>query len=86
MKVSFVIPCYRSERTIGAVAAEIARTMETMPEHSWRPNALCRSMRMPIFRMVRIIHHDFPCRKDVAAIFAKLIANITIVRWVWSGV
>lgn len=35
MKVSFVIPCYRSERTIGAVAAEIARTMETMPEHSW---------------------------------------------------
>lgn len=35
MKVSFVIPCYRSERTIEAVAAEIARTMETMPEHSW---------------------------------------------------
>ncbi len=33
MKVSFVIPCYRSERTIEAVAAEIARTMETMPEH-----------------------------------------------------
>ena len=35
MKVSFVIPCYRSERTIEAVAAEIARTMETIPEHSW---------------------------------------------------
>ena len=35
MKVSFVIPCYRSARTIEAVAAEIARTMETMPEHSW---------------------------------------------------
>ena len=35
MKVSFVIPCYRSEHTIGAVAAEIARTMEQLPQHSW---------------------------------------------------
>ena len=35
MKVSFVIPCYRSERTIGAVAAEIAETMDSLPQYDW---------------------------------------------------
>ena len=35
MKVSFVIPCYRSARTIGAVAAEIAATMDKLPQYDW---------------------------------------------------
>ena len=34
-RVSFVIPCYRSERTIGAVAAEIAETMDSLPQYDW---------------------------------------------------
>lgn len=32
-KVSFVIPCYRSEKTIGAVVDEVNRTMEALKEY-----------------------------------------------------
>ena len=32
MKLSFVIPCYRSERTLPAVVAELKRTMAQRPE------------------------------------------------------
>lgn len=32
--VSFVIPCYRSQETIGGVVDEINQTMETMPEYT----------------------------------------------------
>ncbi len=35
MKVSFVIPCYRSEHTVGAVAAEIEETMAALPQYDW---------------------------------------------------
>ncbi len=31
-KVSFVIPCYRSEHTVAAVAAEIKTTMAALPQ------------------------------------------------------
>ena len=34
-KVSFVIPCYRSEHTVAAVAAEIEKTMAAMPRYTW---------------------------------------------------
>ena len=34
-KVSFVIPCYRSEHTVAAVAAEIDNTMAALPQYSW---------------------------------------------------
>ena len=33
--VSFVIPCYRSERTIRGVADEIRETMRTLPDYDW---------------------------------------------------
>ena len=33
-KVSFVIPCYRSARTIEGVVAEIQSTMASMPEYT----------------------------------------------------
>ena len=33
--VSFVIPCYRSTRTIGAVTAEIADTMAKLPQYDY---------------------------------------------------
>ena len=32
MKISFVIPCYRSERTLPAVVAELKSTMAQRPE------------------------------------------------------
>ena len=35
MLVSFVIPCYHSEQTLGAVVAEIDGTMKTMPGYTW---------------------------------------------------
>lgn len=35
MKVSFVIPCYRSAQTLPGVVAEIKETMATMPEYSY---------------------------------------------------
>ena len=35
MLVSFVIPCYHSEQTLGAVVAEIDGTMKTMSEYTW---------------------------------------------------
>lgn len=34
-KVSFVIPCYRSEKTIGAVVEEIENTMGTLPSYDY---------------------------------------------------
>lgn len=34
-KVSFVIPCYRSEKTVGAVVAEITDTMNTLPAYTF---------------------------------------------------
>ena len=34
-KVSFVIPCYRSEHTVTAVAAEIETTMAALPQYDW---------------------------------------------------
>lgn len=33
--VSFVIPCYRSSRTLGSVVAEIDGTMEKLPEYTY---------------------------------------------------
>lgn len=35
MKVSFVIPCYRSEHMIGKVVEEINRTMEGIPQYTY---------------------------------------------------
>ena len=34
-KVSFVIPCYRSEQTIRGVVDEIRDTMQTLPAYDW---------------------------------------------------
>ncbi len=42
-KISFVIPCYRSAKTIGGVVAEIQDTMASMPEYVYEViRALCR--------------------------------------------
>ena len=35
MKVSFVIPCYRSSQTLPGVIDEIQTTMKTMPKYSY---------------------------------------------------
>ena len=35
MKISFVIPCYRSEKMIGKVIEEIKTTMEGMPQYTY---------------------------------------------------
>ena len=34
-KISFVIPCYRSARTLEGVVAEIRETMQTMKEYEY---------------------------------------------------
>lgn len=34
-KISYVIPCYRSQHTVGGVVAEIAATMQTMPQYDY---------------------------------------------------
>ena len=34
-RISFVIPCYRSEKTVGAVVDEIENTMSAMPEKDY---------------------------------------------------
>lgn len=35
MKVSFVIPCYRSAKTLPGVVTEIKETMQTLPQYSY---------------------------------------------------
>ena len=35
MKISFVIPCYRSENMIGKVVEEIKTTMEAMDKYTY---------------------------------------------------
>lgn len=34
-KISYVIPCYRSEHTIGDVVADISQTMGARPEYDY---------------------------------------------------
>ena len=34
-KISYVIPCYRSQHTVGDVVAEITATMQTMPQYDY---------------------------------------------------
>lgn len=34
-KISYVIPCYRSQHTVGGVVAEIAATMQTLPQYDY---------------------------------------------------
>ena len=34
-KISYVIPCYRSQHTVGGVVAEIASTMQTLPQYDY---------------------------------------------------
>ena len=34
-KISYVIPCYRSQHTVAAVVAEITETMQTMPGYDY---------------------------------------------------
>ena len=34
-KISYVIPCYRSQHTVGEVVAEITATMKTMPQYDY---------------------------------------------------
>lgn len=35
MKISFIIPCYRSELTIGKVVSEVEETMKTLPQYEY---------------------------------------------------
>ena len=32
-KISYVIPCYRSRHTVGGVVAEIAATLQPLPQY-----------------------------------------------------
>lgn len=34
-KISYVIPCYRSQHTVGGVVAEITATMQTLPQYDY---------------------------------------------------
>ena len=34
-KISYVIPCYRSQHTVGGVVADIAATMKTLPQYDY---------------------------------------------------
>ena len=34
-KISFVIPCYRSEHTLAAVHEELTATMQTLPQYDY---------------------------------------------------
>ena len=41
-KISFVIPCYRSEHTLAAVHEELTATMQTLPQYDYEVVLIAR--------------------------------------------
>ncbi|MBR3040663.1 MAG: glycosyltransferase family 2 protein [Lachnospiraceae bacterium] len=59
-KVSFVIPCYRSEKTIEAVVEEINETMKTMPEYTHEIILVNDSSPDQTMNTIRILCEKYP--------------------------
>ena len=59
-KVSFVIPCYRSEKTIEAVVEEINETMKTMPEYTHEIILVNDSSPEQTMNTIRILCEKYP--------------------------
>lgn len=63
--VSFVIPCYRSSRTLGSVVAEIDGTMKKLPEYTYEIVLVNDSSPDDTFEVIRGLCAE---RKDICGI------------------
>lgn len=60
MKVSFVIPCYRSAQTLPGVVAEISETMAAMPEYGYELILVNDCSPDDTFETIRRIASEYP--------------------------
>ena len=66
-KISYVIPCYRSQHTVGGVVAEIAATMQTMPQYDYEV----------------ILVNDCSPDNTIGTIRSLVAADLMCWAWIW---
>ena len=62
MKISFVIPCYRSEKSLGSVVAEVKRTMSRRPELDFELILVSDHSPDGVWTVIRDLHNADPDR------------------------
>lgn len=65
MKISFVIPCYRSEHMIGKVVDEIKTTMETMSEYTYEVVLVNDCSPDNTFGAIKALAKEYPFVKGI---------------------
>ena len=66
MKISFVIPCYRSEHMIGRVIEEINTTMESMPQYTYEVVLVNDSSPDDTFGAIKALGEQYPFVKGIS--------------------
>lgn len=65
MKISFVIPCYRSEKMIGKVIEEINTTMEGMPQYTYEVVLVNDCSPDDTFKAIKVLAAQYPFVKGI---------------------
>ena len=66
MKISFVIPCYRSEHMIGKVIEEINATMEGMPQYTYEVVLVNDCSPDDTFEAIKALGERYPFVKGIS--------------------
>lgn len=66
MKISFVIPCYRSEKMIGKVVEEINTTMESMSQYTYEVVLVNDSSPDNTFGAIKALGEQYPFVKGIS--------------------
>jgi undecaprenyl-phosphate 4-deoxy-4-formamido-L-arabinose transferase len=56
--VSFLIPCYNSEKTISGVVSEIKKTLDKRPEYSYEIILVNDSSPDDVFRVIQVLAQE----------------------------
>ena len=88
MKISFVIPCYRSEKMIGKVIEEINTTMESMPQYTYEVVLINDCSPDNTFETIKALSVQYPFIKgiDLARNFGQHAALMAGFRHVTGDV
>jgi len=70
MKISYVIPCYRSEHTLPSVVEEIRRTMADRPEFDWEVVMTCDHSPDRVYEVIKKM-----CFEDSTHLKGQLLAR-----------
>ena len=62
MKISFVIPCYRSERTLGGVVSEVKSVLAQRPETDYEFVLVSDHSPDNVWNVIKRLHDSDPAR------------------------